>query len=67
MNEFAMMNNEQRAAIAAEALLLVDESLVCDLLANLMHYCDAHGFRFEGELETARMHYEAERSEETNR
>ncbi len=36
------------------------ETLVGDLLANLMHLCDAAGISFDGCLGTANMHYEAE-------
>lgn len=33
---------------------------VCDLLANLMHWCDRNGQKFEDELLRGRCHYEAE-------
>jgi len=54
------MTNEQRAAIAAKALLLVDDNLVGDLLADLMHYCNQKDISFEDELRTAYGHYDAE-------
>lgn len=54
------MTNEQRADIAAEALRLVNDESVCDLLANLMHYCDQQGFDFDGALNNARVHFAAE-------
>lgn len=58
------MTNKDRAAIAAEALLLVDENIVADLLANLMHYCDEQRISFEAELRDARMHHREEVAEE---
>jgi len=33
---------------------------VCDLLGELMHFCDREDFNFADELERARRHYEAE-------
>jgi hypothetical protein len=36
------------------------EDAVCDLLCDLMHFCDREGFTFGDELDRARMHYEAE-------
>jgi len=36
------------------------EDAVCDLLADLMHWCDRHGQDFEHELRRAQLHYEAE-------
>ena len=32
----------------------------CDLICDLMHWCDRNGFDFDDALRTARMHYEAE-------
>lgn len=55
------MTNEQRVQAAREALRNVDDENVCDLLANLMHYCEAEGFDFDGALNNARVHYQAER------
>jgi len=36
------------------------EDLLGDLLANLMHWCDGYGFKFDDELRRGRMHYECE-------
>jgi hypothetical protein len=36
------------------------EDAVCDLLADLMHWCDRHGQAFAHELDRARNHYAAE-------
>jgi hypothetical protein len=36
------------------------EDAVCDLLADLMHFCDRNGFEFAVELGRAETHYEAE-------
>lgn len=36
------------------------EDAVCDLLANLMHWCDRFGQDFNAELRRARNHYDAE-------
>jgi hypothetical protein len=59
--------NEMRAFFAGQvlkrfrALTRVDhDDALCDLLVNLMHYCDRHGFGFQRELERATWHYEAE-------
>jgi CCR4-NOT transcriptional regulation complex NOT5 subunit len=37
-----------------------DPELVRDVLADLMHYCKAKGYFFDGELSSARGHFEAE-------
>jgi hypothetical protein len=44
------------------------EDAVCDLLADLMHWCDQFGQRFHEELRRARNHYgdETAASSETN-
>lgn len=59
--------NDRRAGWAAEGLTTfrsatgVDEpDAVCDLLTDLMHWCDRHGQDFDSELERARDHYDAE-------
>ena len=39
----------------------VDESAACDLLADLMHLADRDGWDFDGDLERARRHHDAER------
>jgi len=39
------------------------EDALCDLLADLMHWCDEHQFDFDNELRRARGHYEAEVNE----
>lgn len=36
------------------------EDLLCDLLANLMHWCDQNSFRFENELRRGLNHYRCE-------
>ncbi len=36
------------------------DDAVCDLLCDMMHFCDREGFDFGHELERACMHYEAE-------
>ena len=37
-----------------------DQDAACDLLCDLMHWCDRNGFDFQHELNRARLHYEAE-------
>jgi hypothetical protein len=59
--------NEDRASFAEAAMGAFHrkchterEDGLADLLANLMHWADRNGFKFETELRRARMHYEAE-------
>lgn len=59
--------NTERAAWASVALHAHsvatggdDEDAVCDLLANLGHYCDANGISFAEQLQRACDHYHAE-------
>ncbi|MBN9693299.1 MAG: hypothetical protein J0M24_23905 [Verrucomicrobia bacterium] len=40
------------------------EHAVCDLLANLMHWCDFHEEDFDRQLARARDHYKCEKFEE---
>lgn len=56
------MNKLMAKRHAYVADLLVDQEL-CDLLANLMHYAEAEGIDFADSLDTATMHYEAERGD----
>lgn len=60
-------SNTERAAWASVALHAHstttggdDEDAVCDLLANLGHYCDANGMSFATQLQRACDHYHAE-------
>jgi hypothetical protein len=61
--------NEKRA-LWAEAALLAFQSLtgtdmedaVCDLTADLMHWCDRHGMDFDNELQRGHGHYVEETS-----
>jgi hypothetical protein len=39
-------------------------SCVCDVLANIMHYCDREGIDFYAALHSAERHYDAEKNEE---
>ena len=60
------------AAIAIDAMLDTTNedhgddiaTPVTDLLANLMHYCDAEGIDFQRCLKSAGIHFEAERYED---
>lgn len=63
--------NGDRAAWAQQALSAFTdatgtdaEDALCDLLADLMHWCDRHGTSFSSELERARCHYAAETGEQ---
>ncbi len=67
--------NDKRAAWAATALHSFmeetgtdEEDAVCDLLADLLHWCDRHGYDFDVELGRGRSHYDAEtlREDSTN-
>jgi hypothetical protein len=52
------------AAVALDAFAAEtgadEEDALGDLLADLMHWCDRHGYDFELALDRARGHYEAE-------
>ena len=37
-----------------------EDTNIADLLCDLMHLCDAHGFDFERVLASGRIHYDAE-------
>jgi hypothetical protein len=59
--------NDRRAQWAGHAIAAfrdatgTDEAdAVCDLLADLMHWCDRHGQEFRRELDRANHHYVAE-------
>jgi hypothetical protein len=59
--------NNDRASWAAHAIDEFrrltgadEETAVCDLLANLMHWCDRNNQNFGNELSIASMHYERE-------
>ncbi len=59
--------NDKRSAWAAVAVrAFIDETgtdeedAVCDLVADLIHWCDRHGYDFERELSRGRSHYDAE-------
>lgn len=45
------------------ALKQYDEDLssVADMLADLLHFCDAQGVDFDRALDTGRMHHDAEK------
>lgn len=58
--------NEERAELAAQALDLIDDGAeaICDLLANLMHWCDRQpGIDFDAQLKIAKQHHWAETQE----
>ena len=56
--------NDHHAQRAATALRLIHasdyEAALCDLLCDLMHWCDRNEFDFDDELSRARRHYDAE-------
>lgn len=60
------MNNDrsdwaEQAILRFQACTGADRGdALCDLLGDLMHWCDRADFDFNEELERARMHYEAE-------
>ena len=57
-----------RAVLAFETATGTDrEDALCDLLADLMHWCNVYGQDFDHELGRARMHYEAETEPEQSR
>lgn len=59
--------NDQRAEWADAAIRKFqritnadDEDALCDLLCDLMHWCDRDALDFDRELNRAKMHYDAE-------
>lgn len=68
--------NEGRAALAAEAFDIFaavagmeiepKDTVLTDLLTNLMHLGDVYEVDFEAALATAKMHYEAELDDPIN-
>jgi hypothetical protein len=59
--------NDDRAVWAGNALATFmqqtgtdQEGALCDLLADLMHWCDRNNSDFDAALERARAHYETE-------
>lgn len=62
-----MDRNVERVEIAARALESITDFEACDLteavtdlLANLIHFCEAYSIDFDARLEMARMHFDAE-------
>lgn len=60
-------DNDRRSDAARSALFMFSKETgsdfgdaVCDLLGDLMHFCDRHGFDFDNELRKARGHYAEE-------
>lgn len=56
------MNKAMVNRFARVESMLGDQEL-CDVLADMMHYAEAAGLDFAGALDTATMHYEAERGD----
>ena len=65
-----LLNGEDRFRVyqaAIDVLIYRDdtgadlEDATCDLLADLMHWCNRHGQDFDHEVRRAREHYEAEK------
>ena len=63
--------NYTRAGWADEAIAAFqtavrtdDGDVVCDLLADMMHWCDLNGRYFDAELRRGKMHYDAEVEED---
>jgi hypothetical protein len=56
--------NDHHAHRAAAALRLIHpsdgEAALCDLLCDLMHWCDRNDLDFDDQLSRARRHYDAE-------
>jgi hypothetical protein len=65
--EEAMTTNEDRAIRVEEILALYPEDQrtnLIDLCADAMHWCDLNDKDFDDILRIARIHFEAEKSEE---
>jgi len=48
------------AAYASHQGISQEESNICDLLTDVMHYCDQNGMDFDDDLKTAKRNFEAE-------
>ena len=66
---FIALTNEGRARRSAEAIEAYSDddtrTNLVDFLADALHWCHLNGHCFEDVLDTARMHFEAELTEET--
>ena len=66
---FIALTNEDRARRSAGAIEAYSDddtrTNLVDFLADAMHWCHLNGHCFEDVLDTARMHFEAEITEET--
>jgi hypothetical protein len=65
MRRLQIEQNEERVARAREIVRAfnpqeTEETNLSDMLANLMHLCDAEGWDFGAQIEQGRFHYEAE-------
>lgn len=65
------MNNQKRAANAAKAITTYKkeagtdmESVLSDLLCDLIHWADVENYDFHAALERAKVHYKTEVIEE---
>jgi hypothetical protein len=59
--------NKDRAARAAQAIEQFTDDRATDLLADLMHFCDANQLDFEEQLDVARRTYTGDIEEEKHR
>ena len=66
----ACKTNEKRACVIADLMLIYrdrtahdgddDATVLCDLLAEIGHWCDSYGVTLSSALRRAEMHYNAE-------
>ena len=66
MRSLQIGQNEERVTRVREIVRafnpeeIEQETNLSDMLANLMHLCDAEGWDFDAQIEQGRFHYEAE-------
>jgi hypothetical protein len=66
MRSMQIEQNEERVARVREIVRafnpeeIEQETNLSDMLANLMHLCDAEGWDFDAQIKQGRFHYEAE-------
>ncbi len=73
MRRVQIKQNEKHAARAREIVRVFNpeeteqETNLSDMLANLMHLCDAEGWNFDAQIEQGRFHYKAESGDDPSK
>lgn len=73
MRSMQIEQNEERVARVREIVRVFNpeeieqETNLSDMLANLMHLCDAEGWDFDAQIEQGRFHYDAESGDDPSK